>query len=541
MKKILTWSGIAAVSIGALLLIAFAAVYLYSPEESESWVKRGIAQRKIPKGVDTPVVIQDVTIIPMDEERVLEGQTVVIEDHRITHIGSGGEIEAPVDAYVVDGAGKFLIPGLSEMMTHTSGSENDLLVYLANGVTTIRIMGNDPPRVLRWRDQIKAGTRAGPNMWVWWPQIQSHTFFSEWSGERETRGGKTWVHSPEDVRRLVSKMAAMGVDGIKAHVVASSEVYLAIVESAAEYGLPFDGHAPDNLVQRWLGASSVSDTMSDSWNAFRTMGVTALTHVEELVKFVDLSDDNTRQATDESINRIAQNAADDGLWVTTTVHLFRSWGKLASDQEGTLSSTPEIKYIHPGVFDAWGYGGETYVELGSRPYFSNYLAAQEKMLLALYKSGALLMSGTDAPVPMMVPGFSLHDELETMAEIGLPPYDVLKTSTCNPALYLGELDEFGTVEEGKRADLVLLDANPLEDIANTRQIAGVMVRGRWYSRADLNLMLKAVAKNYEVLKATRTVARIAFPIATVLLLAAIVWIIARTVRIRRSKPGRVSK
>jgi len=127
----------------------------------------------------------------------------------------------------------------------------------------------------------------------------------------------------------------------------------------------------------------------------------------------------------------------------------------------------------------------------------------------------------------MVPGFSLHDELETMVDVGLSPYDGLKTSTYNPALYLGELDEFGTVEVGKRADLVLLEANPLEDIANTREIAGVVAQGRYFSRADLDQILESVAEDNEAAKTTQTVLEIAFPIVVVLLLVTLVWFIVR--------------
>jgi adenine deaminase len=156
------------------------------------------------------------------------------------------------------------------------------------------------------------------------------------------------------------------------------------------------------------------------------------------------------------------------------------------------------------------------------------------MLLALNDAGALLMSGTDAVVPMMVPGFSLHDELDTMADVGMSPYEVLKTSTYNPALYLGELAEFGTVEIGKRADLVLLEANPLDDIANTRQIAGTMVRGRWYSRADLDVMLEKVANNYEAVKTTQTVYKIIFWIGVGLLSVVPVCYVVYRVRWRKT-------
>jgi adenine deaminase len=160
------------------------------------------------------------------------------------------------------------------------------------------------------------------------------------------------------------------------------------------------------------------------------------------------------------------------------------------------------------------------------------------MLPALNDSGGLLMSGTDASLAVIVPGFSLHDELETMADVGLSPYDVLRTSTYNPALYLGELGEFGTVEVGKRADLVLLEGNPLDDIANTRQIAGVMVRGRWYSRADLDIMLEKVAEDYEAADATQSMLEVAFPIVAILLLVALVWFVVR--RVRRRKANQIS-
>jgi len=535
MKIVLKWFGSAAVIFVVLGIIAFAALNIYRPETRQSWVKLGIDQKEIPVGVDTTVVFENVTVIPMDSERILEGQTVIIENHRIADIGTSGDIDIPADAHIVAGEGRFLIPGLSDMQTHTYGSENDLLVYLANGVTTIRIMGGDPPDILEWRDQIRTGTRAGPTTWVWWPMFENHDRDWEWGTERATRGGQTWVHTPEEAERLVAEMAALGVDGIKAHGVGPSEIYLALLKSAVQHGLPFDGHAPEDHTHY-----SVFETRSDSWNDFRTMGVPALTHVEELVKMVELSDENLRQASDESIRQMAQDAADDGLWVTTTIYMFRSIVDQASDLEGTLSRTPEVKYVHPSVFDSvgWGPGANYYVELGSYPWYPNYLAAQEKMLLALNESGVLLMSGTDVPVPLMVPGFSLHDELETMADIGLSPYDVLRTSTYNPALYLGKLEEFGTVETGKRADLVLLEGNPLDDITNTRQIAGVMVRGRYYSRADLDLMLDAVAKDYRAVETTQTIVKIAFLVVVILLLMALIWFVVR--RVRRRKASQVS-
>ena len=532
--KLLKWIEIAAVIVVALGIIAIAAMYIYVPDTHKQWVKPGLSQEEIPAGVDTSVVFENVSVIPMDRELVLEGQTVVVEDHRIAAIGSSGDIEIPAGAHVVDGKGRFLIPGLSDMHMHTFGSENDLPTYLANGVTTIRILGGDPPTVLEWRDQIRAGTRVGPSIWVWWPQIESHEFDDfERGSEFATRGGETFVHTPEEAERLVAEVAAMGVDGIKSHGVISSEVFQALQESAAEHGLPFDGHVP--IDHNFRDAERVCSG-SDCWDDFRAMGAPALAHVEELIKVAEWSDESIRIASDESIRQIAQDAADDGLWVTSTVHLFRSAIDQAADLEGALAEMNDVSYLHPGVFDTrWRPGTNSYADLGSRPWFPEYLAATEKMLLALYESGALLMSGTDATLPVLLPGFSLHDELETMVDVGLSPYDVLRTSTYNPALYLGELEEFGTVEVGKRADLVLLEGNPLKDISNTRQIAGTMAQGHYYSRADLDLMLEKVAEDYEAAAATQSLLEIAFPIVVVLLLVTLVWFI-----IRRRKASQIS-
>jgi hypothetical protein len=231
---------------------------------------------------------------------------------------------------------------------------------------------------------------------------------------------------------------------------------------------------------------------------------------------------------------MAQDAAHDHLAVTTSVFLMRTIVDQATDLEGLLAGMPEVKYLHPIVFDfRWAPGPNPYVDLGAQPWYPDYLASIERMLLALNQSGVLLMSGTDVPVPLTVPGFSLHDELETMVDVGLSTYDVLKTSTYNPALYLGELDEFGTIEVGKRADLVLLDANPLDDITHTRRIAGTMVRGRWYDRADLDRMLELVARDYQAAKTRQAIVKIAFPIGVALLLAVVAWLVVRVARRRR--------
>ena len=426
MMKALKWVGIVSGVLVAFVIIALAGIHIYDPESRESWVKPGIAQEEIPAGIEASVVFENVTVIPMDNERILDGQTVLINDGRIAELGTGGEIDIPADAQVVDGAGKFLIPGSGDMHVHWRGAENDMLVYLANGVTLIRTMGGETPAILEYRDEINAGTRVGPSILAWWPSIETDVFGGgdpEWIREFQTRGGETYVHTPAEAEQLVAEAAALGVDGIKSHNVVPTGIFLALMESAAEHDLPFDGHAPADHANCRPDKPECVCARRDCWNAFRNMGAPALAHVEELIKVVDLVDVNSRQASDESIRQIAQDAADDGLWVTTTLNLMRSIADQAADLEGTLATMPEVKYVHPRVFDTgkWGPGENYYVETGSRPWWPEYVAAQEKMVQALNEQGGLIMSGTDATTPVMVPGFSLHDELETMVDVGLPP------------------------------------------------------------------------------------------------------------------------
>jgi hypothetical protein len=304
-------------------------------------------------------------------------------------------------------------------------------------------------------------------------------------------GGVRTANTPKKAEKLVAEFKAQGYDGIKIHngFFDSLDSYRILLSSARTHGLHLDGHVPVYFNFR--------EDKVQSWNEFRKLGQEAVAHTEELIKIVDWSD--------ESIRKSARDVAEDNMWVTTTLTIIQSIREQRYNLEYELSETPEARYVNPGILNqVWIPGKNHYEADPERPKeevlegISSYINAMERMFVALHEEGALLMSGTDSNVPLMVPGFSLHDELEAMVELGISPYDALRTSTYNPALYLGRLDESGTIEAGKRADLVLLEANPLEDIANTRLIEGVMVRGRWYTRADLDIILEKIARKNQM-------------------------------------------
>lgn len=267
LKKFLKWLSIIGASLVVLFLIVLLALPFYMPDSSRGWIKLGIDKEEVPEGINSSVVFENVTVIPMDSDQILKRQTVVVNNKVIAEIGDHEEIEIPPDAHVVDGEGKFLIPGLSDMHTHNFGSENDLLVYLASGVTTIRDLGGGSPVLLDWRDEIREGNRVGPTIFAWWPLVETSDEDFEWGAERAAAGGKRWIHTPEEAEQLVAEMADLGVDGIKAHG-QPEDVFVALQKAAAEYELPFEGHVPTDLIQTSTG-----------WKDYRALDVFAVSHV----------------------------------------------------------------------------------------------------------------------------------------------------------------------------------------------------------------------------------------------------------------------
>jgi hypothetical protein len=478
------------VSVNVMILLLLISICLSGCETVERMASKSAIDPELsPKGIDQTIVFTNINVIPMDSERVLERQTVVVSEGHIAKMDSGQAIQVPTGALVIDGEGKFLIPGLNDMHMHLDGSENDLLLYLANGVTTVRDMGDGPSVYLQWRDEISEGIRTGPNMVVMSPSIKEQDAITAIDEYRFFSGGVVNATTAKKAEKLVSQFAAQGYDGIKTKYNVTVEVYQTLQESARRHGLLFDGHVPEAFKPGTANSVCPGDPVG-CWNAFRKLGIEAIAHADEIAEMA-------RGASQDFIRKVAQEVAADGIWVSTTFALLPDLPQQIYHLEETLARMPEVKYLNPWIYNAkWDPKKNEWPERAEKEdmaWVPLYIDMVEKMLVALKDAGALLLSGTDAAIPFIVPGFGLHDELEALVSIGFSPYDALRTSTYNPAKYLGALRELGTVKVGKRADIVVLEGNPLEDINNTRKINGVMVRGRWFARGDLDLMLELVA------------------------------------------------
>ncbi|HYV96357.1 MAG TPA: amidohydrolase family protein [Gemmatimonadaceae bacterium] len=419
------------------------------------------------RGAGTVTVFTNVNVIPMDRERVLAGQSVVVERGVIMRIGPGSGVAIPGGATVVDGTGKYLIPGLVDVHVHLSYNtlaeqQQILTMFVANGVTTVvNLRGS--AQVLDLRSAVAAGRTLGPRIYSAGPYV-NEPFFT----------------TPDEVERAVVEQKRAGYDFIKLHGSLSRAAYARLNAVARREGIRVVGHAPRNL------------GIEPMFTEHQYM----LAHAEEFLY------DTTNSSTDASLPRIdslipefARSTARAGMWVSPNLTGFKSIGRMADNLDAVLAR-PEMKYLPRSNQIGWGPATNPYTARFGKSAVPGILARYrllEKMVREFHAAGVRLLIGTDAMNTGVVPGWSAHDELEDLVAAGLSPFDALRAATSNAAEFLGEPGDKGTIAVGQKADLVLLDANPLTDIANSRKIAGVMLRGRWMSGADIASMLREIS------------------------------------------------
>ena len=417
------------------------------------------------KPAPRPCAFVHTNVIPMNEERLLSDQTVVVENGVITQIGPSKTAVIPRGACRIDAKGKFLIPGLADAHVHLL-SPTELPLYLANGVTTVFNLDGHPAHLL-WRKEIARGEMVGPTIFTTGPIFER-------------------ARTAEEDVRLVDMQADAGYDAVKIYNAVSKAEYPALIAEAKKRNLLLMGHVargPDFEMTLQSGQS--------------------IAHLEEFTYtfFNPQHDDhNAHIVYDENrIPEAVRLTKDAGIYVTATLSTYATIVQQATDLDAFLK-TPELKYLPPWTQAQYQPSANRYkngFSADSYPRIRTSLAFQRKLLKALFDAGVPLMCGTDAPEVGPMPGFGIHGELQEFVNDGLTPYQALRSATVNVARYLRQDGEFGTVEKGKRADLVLLDGNPLIAIASTRKVAGVMVRGSWLPQVQLARMVEDVPASYE--------------------------------------------
>jgi len=358
-------------------------------------------------------------------------------------MGSSKRIHVGKGVQVIEAQGQFLLPGLVDAHVHLQ-SQTEFPLYLANGVTTVFNLDGRRAHLL-WRKQVANGETLGPTIFSTGP-----IFHQKRSAE-------------EDVR-LVDEQAAAGYDAIKVYNEVSKEEYPALIAEAKKKHLLLMGH-----VARGPGFSMTLRSGQ------------SIAHLEEIVyaNFNPKNDDDFDHLVfDESkIPGLARETKRAHIYVTATLNNFALIVQQATDLD-TFLKNPNLQYVPPWTLENFEPVNNRYKNRFAEPQYAvlrNLLVIQRKLLRALNQEGVPLMAGTDATEVGPIAGFGLHQELKEFVQDGLTPYQALQTATTNPARYLRQSSEFGTIEPGKRADLVLLGGNPLHDISNTQNIAGVMV------------------------------------------------------------------
>ena len=426
------------------------------------------------------VAIRNATVISMVPAAPATRGTVIVRDGKIAEIGPPERIRVPEGATVVDGTGKYLIPGLFEMHAHTSKSRASALgLYVLHGVTTLRDQGSEHAEVLRWRREVLAGTRVGPRMLIAGPYLESLRNIERMRRDPpESRvepfeRARIAVGTPADARRIIDSLAGLELDHFKIRTVQDRETYLALARAARARGKRLTGHA-----------------VSASPALFLEAGQDGVDH-----GFPPSLDSLPREERMAFWRALAQR--DVGMvptLVVVTESVFRPlsyFRALVSDSQPAVH--PLRPYLSAFLLQDWREQVEE-VSPQRVEYFRGAWPVALKHVREMREAGVRLMAGSDVAVLNVFPGGSLHEEIRLLVDsVGMSPLEALASATRKPAEWLGLADSVGTIAPGKVADLVLLDADPLASIANTRRISAVVLRGKLFQRGDLDALLASVA------------------------------------------------
>lgn len=449
----------------ASAVFAFAAVTAFAAEPSPKPPRPALKPYD-----DDAVAFTHVNVVAMLGNNVLEDRTVVVRRGRITVLGAARDMRLRPGTLVVDGEGRYLIPGLSDMHMHLPyGDEGKadipavLTLNVVNGVTTVlNLLGL--PEHLEAREKVAKAELLGPTIWT----------SGFWINE-------PFVKTADEVEAKILEQKAAGYDVIKLHGDMSREAYHRAIEVARREGMPVVGHLPRNL-----GVDVALEEKQD-----------VVAHAEEYLYAHYLFGGKSccGASFDDDTRTLAAATAKAGTWLIPTLKVFKGIPAQIDNMSAVLGRS-EAAYVPRSIFKEWEnnrYRDRTRAEI---PQLENLFKIQQHLVLRMKEAGVRMMVGTDAPANAAVaPGFSIHDELEEMVAAGFTPYEALRAATIEPAKWRGDIKESGSIEMGKRGDLVLLEANPLLDIAATRKRVGVLIRGRWIPAKEADQMLAKLKRN----------------------------------------------
>jgi len=434
------------------------------------------------------LIIHEVTVIDATGSPAQPHRTVIVRDGKIEEIGSSDRSRGRTLAGVqVDGTGKFLVPGLWDMHVHMAfgdwfprGKQVTLPLFIANGITGVRDMGGELDVLQQWRKEINAGTLIGPRMVISGPMLD---------GPKPRFPSSIAIATPDDGRRAVDDWKRRGADFIKLQSLLPREAVFAIADEARKQGISFVGHVPDSV-----RASEVSNAGQKSFEHLIGIFEGSSPLEDQFLKGPKTEGQFLSTYDPARAAALFALLANNHTWQCPTL-VWERGGNLI-DQADFIHDT-RAKYVPAYWKDVtWKRFTEEIIhdfnsdDLATRKRF---VEKELEVVNAMHRAGIPFLAGTDTPPGVyLFPGFSLHEELQRFVAAGFTPLEALQTATLNPAKFLGMDDRLGTIEKGKLADLVLLDANPLEDIRNTQKIAAVIVNGRYLSRHDLDKMLAGV-------------------------------------------------
>jgi len=434
-----------------------------------------VASSPIPAIGQPSIAITRVSVIDGDAPSPRTDQTVVIDGNRIVRVGASGSVAVPPGARIVDGRGKFLLPGFWDMHVHTaiSGGRDLLSLYVANGVTGVRDMAGDWDTLKSWRSEIGRGQLVGPRIIASGPYLE---------------GGDVPIphllaRNAVEASAGVDSLIALGVDFIKVHSQLNAESYFAIARRARERGVVFAGHVP-----RVVGSAAASDSGQKSIE--HLLGIPAECTPADSVALAPryTVQGALGRCSSEDLAPLYEKFVRNGTYVTPT---FTAQVEVAVWPTRAVPGDSLAHYLPKAVRD---YVAQIFPMPDSIPPNADSVgrAMLEKRLRqvsAMQRAGVHILTGTDAPLRNSPPGFGLHEELALLVSGGMAPFEALRSATLEPARYFGMLDSLGTIAPGKLADLLLLDANPLQDIRNTRRISAVVANGRLYAGAARERLL----------------------------------------------------